>query len=73
MMVSLLQPRRQASADRGPISNLQMIGELCDIVQLQAKIIKAQSEALEQLGAVTMEEEIAEAAELAGRLRQDDG
>ena len=42
-------------------------------MQLQAKIIRAQSEALEQLGAVTMEEEIAEAAELAGRLCHDDG
>lgn len=73
MMVSLLQPRRQASADRDPISNLQIIEELCGIVQLQAKIIRAQSEALEQLGAVTMEEEIAEAAELAGRLCHDDG
>lgn len=30
------------------MSNLQMIAELCDIVQLQAKIIRAQSEALEQ-------------------------
>lgn len=55
------------------MSNLQIIEELCGIVQLQAKIIRAQSEALEQLGAVTMEEEIAEAAELAGRLFQDDG
>ena len=55
------------------MSNLQIIEELCGIVQLQAKIIRAQSEALEQLGAVTMEEEIAEAAELAGRLCQDDG
>lgn len=55
------------------MSNLQMISDLCDIVQLQAKIIRAQSEALAQLGAVTMEEEIAEAAELAGRLCQDDG
>ena len=50
-----------------------MIEELCDIVQLQAKIIRAQAEALEQLGAVTMAEEIAEAAERAGRLCQDDG
>ena len=58
---------------RDPMSNLQVIEELCGIVQLQAKIIKAQSDALEQLGSVTMEEEIAEAAELAGRLCQDDG
>lgn len=58
---------------RGPMSNLQMISDLCDIVQLQAKIIRAQSEALEQLGAVTMAEEIAEATERASRLCQDDG
>lgn len=50
-----------------------MIAELCDIVQLQAKIIRAQSEALEQLEAVTMAEEIAEAAERASRLCEDDG
>lgn len=50
-----------------------MIAELCDIVQLQAKIIRKQAEALEQLGAVTMEEEIAEAAELASRLCDDGG
>ena len=55
------------------MSNLQMIAELCEIVQLQTKIIRAQSEALSQLGAVTMAEEIAEAAERAGRLCQDDG
>lgn len=55
------------------MSNLQMIGELCDIVQLQAKIIKAQSEALEQLGAETMADEIAQAAERASRLCVDDG
>lgn len=55
------------------MSNLQMIEELCDIVQLQAKIIRGQAEALEQLGAVTMLEEIAEARERVGRLCQDDG
>lgn len=55
------------------MSNLQMIEELCGIVQLQAKIIRGQMEALEQLGAVTMAEEIAEARERAGRLCQDDG
>lgn len=58
---------------RDPMSNLQVIEELCGIVQLQAKIIKAQSEALEQLGAETMADEIAEARERAGRLCQDDG
>lgn len=50
-----------------------MIAELCEIVQLQSKIILAQSDALEQLGAVTMAEEIAEAAERASRLCEDDG
>lgn len=58
---------------RDPMSNLQVIEELCGIVQLQAKIIKAQSEALEQLGAETMADEIAQAAELASRLCQDVG
>ena len=58
---------------RDPMSNLQMIEELCGIVQLQAKIIKAQSEALEQLGAETMADEIAKAAEWASRLCGDDG
>lgn len=56
-----------------PMSNLQMIEELCGIVQLQAKIIKAQSEALEQLGAETMADEIAQAEERASRLCGDDG
>ena len=55
------------------MSNLQMIEELCGIVQLQSKIIKAQSEALEQLGAEVMADEIAQAAERASRLCQDDG
>ena len=55
------------------MSNLQMIEELCGIVQLQAKIIKAQSEALEQLGAETMADEIVQAAERASRLCGDDG
>ena len=57
----------------GRMSNLQMIAELCDIVQLQAKIIRAQSEALEQLGAEVMADEIAQAAERASRLCEDDG
>ena len=55
------------------MSNLQMIEELCGIVQLQAKIIKSQSEALEQLGAETMTDEIALAVERAARLCEDDG
>ena len=58
---------------RDPMSNSQIIAELCQIVQLQAKIIKAQSEALAQLGAEVMADEIAQAAERASRLCQDDG
>lgn len=55
------------------MSNLQMIEELCGIVQLQAKIIEAQSEALAQLGAEVMADEIAQAADRASRLCVDDG
>lgn len=55
------------------MSNLQIIEELCGIVQLQAKIIKAQSEALAQLGAEVMADEIAQAQARADRLCQDDG
>lgn len=44
------------------MSNLKIIEELCKICELQNKIIKGQSEALGQLGAVVMEEEKAEAA-----------
>ena len=50
-----------------------MIEELCGIVQIQAKIIKAQSESLAQLGAEVMADEIAQAAERASRLCEDDG
>ena len=73
MRVSSPQPRQHPSVGLGRMSNLQMIAELCDIVQLQAKIIKAQSEALEQLGAEMMADEIAQAAERASRLCGDDG
>lgn len=55
------------------MSNLQIIEELCFIVQLQSKIIKAQADALSQLGAEVMANEIAEANERASRLCQDDG
>ena len=55
------------------MSNLQIIEELCSIVELQTKIIKAQSDSLAQLGAEVMENEIAQAAERASRLCQDDG
>ena len=43
------------------MSNLQIIEELCGICAAQNEIIRAQSAALEQLGAVVMEEERAEA------------
>ena len=39
------------------MSNLQIIEELCRICEAQSFIIKAQAEALEQVGAVVMEEE----------------
>ena len=39
------------------MSNLQIIEELCKINTAQADIITAQAAALEQLGAVCMEEE----------------
>lgn len=55
------------------MSNLQIIEELCGIVQLQSKIIKAQADALYQLDAAVMENEIAQAQARADRLCQDDG
>ena len=55
------------------MSNLQIIEDLCGIVQLQSKIIKAQSDSLAQMGAEAMENEIAQAAERASRLCVDDG
>ena len=55
------------------MSNLQIIEELCSIVELQTKIIKAQSDSLAQLGAEVMENEIAQAAKRASRLCVDDG
>ena len=42
-------------------SNLQIIEAQYEIIELQNKIIKAQAEALEQYGAVVMEEERAAA------------
>ena len=42
------------------MSNLQIIEELCRICEAQSFIIKAQAEALEQVGAVVMEEERAD-------------
>lgn len=55
------------------MSNLQIIEELCSIVELQTKIIKAQSDSMAQMGAEVMENEIAQAAERASRLCVDDG
>ena len=43
------------------VSNLQIIEELCGICDAQVRIIRAQAAALEQLGAVVMEEERVEA------------
>ena len=43
------------------VSNLQIIEELCGICAAQAQIISGQADALEQFGAVIMEEERAEA------------
>ena len=42
------------------MSNLQIIEELCRICEAQSFIIKAQAEALEQVGAVVMEKERAD-------------
>lgn len=39
------------------MSNLQIIEELCRICEAQSFIIKAQADALAQVGAVVMEEE----------------
>lgn len=42
------------------MSNLQIIAELCRICEAQSYIIKAQADALAQVGAVVMEEERAD-------------
>lgn len=42
------------------MSNLQIIEELCRICEAQSFIIKAQADALAQVGAVVMEEERAD-------------
>lgn len=46
------QPLRMAAA----VSNLQIIEELCRMCEAQNRIIKEQANALEQMGAVVMEE-----------------
>ena len=38
--------------------NLPLVGELCDICPAQNDIIRAQADALAQVGAVVMEEEV---------------
>ncbi len=50
------------------MSNLQIIEEQCRIIELQNRIITAQAAALEQVGAIVMEEERAEAARAYERL-----
>ena len=55
------------------MSNLQMIEELCKLVELQNEIIRRQAEALEQLDAVCCVEERVRAKTLAARFCRDDG
>lgn len=55
------------------MSNLQMIEELCGIVELQNKIIKAQASALAQLDAEVCAAEIDEANTRAKALCCDAG
>lgn len=43
------------------MSNLETIKKLCEIAELQNRIIQAQASALEQLGAAVMEDERASA------------
>lgn len=45
------------------MDNLETIRELCTICEMQNNIIRAQSDALSQLGAMVMEEEKAAVAE----------
>lgn len=46
--------------EKAEMSNLQMIEELCQICRAQSEIVTAQANALEQMGAVVMEEERAD-------------
>ena len=55
------------------MSNLQMIEKLCQLVELQAEIIREQAEALAQMGAVCCEEQRAQAKKMAALFCQDDG
>lgn len=50
------------------MNNLQIVEQLCAIVELQNKIILAQTEALAQIDAVVMEEDKARAEEMASAL-----
>lgn len=56
MRLSAARRRTAAAA----VSNLQIIEELCRICEAQSHIIKAQADALAQMGAVVMEEERAD-------------
>ena len=42
------------------VLNLPLVGELCDICKAQNDIIRAQTDALAQAGAVVMEKEVEE-------------
>lgn len=55
------------------MSNLQMIEQLCQLVELQNSIIQQQATALEQLDATCCEEEWERARIMAAALCQDDG
>lgn len=55
------------------MSNLQMIEQLCAVVQLQNEIIEEQAAALAQMGAVCAEEKRERARVMAAALCQDDG
>lgn len=51
------KPRYTINVD---VLNLPLVGELCDICNAQNDIIRAQADALAQVGAMVMEEETAD-------------
>lgn len=55
------------------MSNLQMIEELCKVVQLQSEIIEEQATALAQMGAVCSEEKRERARTMASAFCRDNG
>jgi len=55
------------------MNKLQVIDELCRICSMQARIIAEQAKALEQLGAVVMEEEREEVSKHYRALGEDLG